>query len=208
MIEEIKMLEDDIKTSLKNNKPELVLDRLHTLTIKVIKEFCISNEINVYNEKSELYPLHSLIGMLAKHYQSTEKISEFSCIALKQSISIFEKYNDIRNNRSYAHDNNVLRGEEAIFVINTIMNLLHFIVFLETGNNIYVNFKTVDINDIYKFICINDIVTTKKIAENFNISVNDAKQMLIELWKVNGVIRPAHIACNPHDEICQWSKIR
>lgn len=30
---------------------------------------------------------------------------------LKQSISIFGKFNDIRNNKSYAYDNNLLSNE-------------------------------------------------------------------------------------------------
>lgn len=208
MVEELKVLEEDIKRSLKSDYPELVLDRLHTLTIKVIKGYCIQNDIDVYNEKEELYPLHSLTGMLVKFYSKNRQISEFSEIALKQSISIFEKFNDIRNNKSYAHDNEILKGPEAIYVVNTILNTLNFIIYLETGNNMNLNTRVVNLEDIYKYICINDMVTTKQIADNFNISIQDAKEMLMELFKVNCLISVAHLACNPDDENCQWVKRR
>lgn len=206
MAEELRVLEEDIKRSLKNEHPELVLDRLHTLTIKVIKGYCIQNNIDVYDAKKELYPLHSLIGMLVKFYSQNRRISDFSEIALKQSISIFEKFNDIRNNKSYAHDNEVLKAEEAIYVINTVLNTLNFLIYLETGNNMYINTKFVNLDDIYKFVCINDIVTTKNVADKFNLPIQDAKEMLIELFKVNGLIKVAHLNCNPDDENCQWVK--
>ena len=77
---------------------------------------------------------------------------------------------------------------------------------IETGKSQYVNINVADANDIYKYICINDIVTTREILENFNISIDEAKEILIELFKVNRAIRPAHLACNPEDENCQWSK--
>ena len=174
MNSELQLLEKDIKKSLKEQHPELVLDRLHTLSIKIIRRFCEENNIAVFNEKNELYPLHSLVGMLVKKYNQRGILNNFSETALKQSISIFEKFNDIRNNSSFAHDNEILTKEDA--------------------------------NDIYKYICINDIVTTREISENFNISIDEAKEILIELFKVNRAIRPAHLACNPEDENCQWSK--
>lgn len=206
MDSELQLLEKDIKKSLKEQHPELVLDRLHTLSVKIIRRFCEENNIAVFNEKNELYPLHSLVGMLVKKYNQRGILNNFSETALKQSISIFEKFNDIRNNSSFAHDNEILTKEDAVYVINTIVNLLNYIVYIETGKSQYVNINVADANDIYKYICINDIVTTREISENFNISIDEANEILIELFKVNRAIRPAHLACNPEDENCQWSK--
>lgn len=206
MDSELQLLEKDIKKSLKEQHPELVLDRLHTLSVKIIRRFCEENNIAVFNEKNELYPLHSLVGMLVKKYNQRVILNNFSETALKQSISIFEKFNDIRNNSSFAHDNEILTKEDAVYVINTIVNLLNYIVYIETGKSQYVNINVADANDIYKYICINDIVTTREISENFNISIDEAKEILIELFKVNRAIRPAHLAFNPEDENCQWSK--
>lgn len=206
MDSELQLLEKDIKKSLKEQHPELVLDRLHTLSVKIIRRFCEENNIAVFNEKNELYPLHGLVGMLVKKYNQRGILNNFSETALKQSISIFEKFNDIRNNSSFAHDNEILTKEDAVYVINTIVNLLNYIVYIETGKSQYVNINVADANDIYKYICINDIVTTREISENFNISIDEAKEILIELFKVNRAIRPAHLACNPEDKNCQWSK--
>lgn len=150
--------------------------------------------------------MHSLVGMLVKKYNQRGILNNFSETALKQLISIFEKFNDIRNNSSFAHDNEILTKEDAVYVINTIVNLLNYIVYIETGKSQYVNINVADANDIYKYICINDIVTTREKSENFNISIDEAKEILIELFKVNRAIRPAYLACNPEDENCQWSK--
>jgi len=40
------------------------------------------------------------------------------------SISIFEKYNDIRNNNSYTHDNDVLGKAESAYVVAIITSTL------------------------------------------------------------------------------------
>ena len=70
----------------------------------------------------------------------------------------------------------------------------------------YINTKFVNLDDFYKFVCINDIVTTKNVADKFNLPIQDAKEMLIELFKVNGLIKVAHLNCNLDDENCQWVK--
>lgn len=66
--------------------------------------------------------------MLAKKYAENKYFeSDFVVTSLKMNISIFEKYNSIRNNQSYAHDNDVLNKMEAEFVVKTIANFLCFI---------------------------------------------------------------------------------
>ena len=54
--------------------------------------------------------------------------SDFVQQALKMSISTFERYNSIRNNKSYAHDNDVLNKAEATYVVTIItatLTLIH-----------------------------------------------------------------------------------
>lgn len=44
------------------------------------------------------------------------------------SISTFEKYNHVRNQQSYAHDNEVLNNAEAMYVVSVVtatLTLLH-----------------------------------------------------------------------------------
>ncbi len=47
------------------------------------------------------------------------------------SISTFEKYNAIRNNQSFAHDNTVLNKPEAQYVIEIVSATLRLIKSVE-----------------------------------------------------------------------------
>ena len=64
----------------------------------------------------------------------------------------------------------------------------------------------IDIDKVYEFICINDIVSTEEIAKEFNYDIFSLKKQLLSLFKVRGWIRPANITCNPDDDNCQWMK--
>lgn len=82
----------------------------------------------INNEKGEALPLHSLIGSLVKYYGKDNLFkSSFSYSALKMSISLFEKFNEIRNNKSYAHDNEVLDNDEAEYVVAIIIAMLNLL---------------------------------------------------------------------------------
>ena len=123
----LQTLLDDINNALNRDKPALVLDRLHTFATKFIRQICIENNIAVTDQKDNYYPLHSLAGMLRRHYETTKAFqSEFSLIAIKNCISLFEAYNTIRNNQSYAHDNEVLDKIEAEFAVNLMVNIIKF----------------------------------------------------------------------------------
>ncbi len=122
--ETLQTLLDDINNSLARNKPTLVLDRLHTFSTKLLRQICEDNGVSVINNKGEYYPLHSLAGMLRKHYEKNSVFqSPFTTMAIQNSI---------RNNQSYAHDNPVLDTLEANFVIKTMANLIMFIDSVET----------------------------------------------------------------------------
>ena len=124
----LQTLIEDIDHNIKQNTPELILDRLHTFSCRFIREVCVVNNIVVTDNKGLYYPLHSLIGMLAKQYSTYNLFeSDFVITSLKSSISVFEKYNSIRNEHSYAHDNDVLNKVEAEFVIKMIANILCFV---------------------------------------------------------------------------------
>lgn len=132
----LQTLLDDIEHNIKQNTPELVLDRLHTFSCKFLRKVCIDNNITVTDNKGAFLPLHSLIGMLSKKYSTYDLFkSDFTTTSLKSSISIFEKYNSIRNDQSYAHDNEVLNKMEAEYVVKTIANLLCFIDNVENFRN-------------------------------------------------------------------------
>lgn len=119
---------EDIKSSIGRNKPTLVLDRLHTFSTKYLRQICIKKGIEVADPKGNFLPLHSLAGMLRKHYETNNEFqSDFTVLAIQNNIQLFDKFNSIRNNQSYAHDNEILSNVEADFAIKAMANVLVFI---------------------------------------------------------------------------------
>ena len=51
---------------------------------------------------------------------------------LKSSISIIEAFNEVRNNKSLAHDNQLLNNRESILIINNIINTIDYIESIES----------------------------------------------------------------------------
>lgn len=126
------ILSTDITLALQRNEPELVLDRLHTFTSKYMRVLCVKNGINVTAQNGDYYPLHSLAGMLKKAYQNSPYIaSEFAVEAIQNSIMLFDRFNSIRNEKSFAHDNDVLSKAEADFVVRAMANVITFIGHVE-----------------------------------------------------------------------------
>ena len=68
-----------------------------------------------------------MAGSLKKHYETYNNISDFSINAMSCFISLFDKYNNIRNNNSYAHDNEILSNAESAFVLQAVSAMLNFI---------------------------------------------------------------------------------
>ena len=110
----------------------LWLDRLHTFATEYLREICSKHEIATTNDKGQNYPLHNLSGGLQKFYRESGLVeSEFSLVALRNSIDLFSKYNDIRNDQSFAHPNEVLNKVEATYVVQIMANTLTLIEQIE-----------------------------------------------------------------------------
>jgi Abortive infection C-terminus len=121
-------LAQSIKESIGKNQPEQALDRLHTFVIKYLRELCISHGIAFDKET----PLHSLFGLYLKFLHNNRLIeSLMSERILKSSISVFDAFNDVRNNQSFAHDNPILNKNEAVLIFNDISNTLRFVESIE-----------------------------------------------------------------------------
>jgi Abortive infection C-terminus len=60
-------------------------------------------------------------------------LHEFTLRALKAFISLFDSFNDLRNNRSLAHDNVLLEPVEARLIVNTVNAMLVFLRALESA---------------------------------------------------------------------------
>jgi len=56
-----------------------------------------------------------------------EKVVQFS-------FQIMDAFNDIRNNRSYAHDNQILNYDESVLIFSNISSMVKFIQAMEAKN--------------------------------------------------------------------------
>ena len=79
------------KESIKKNEPEPALDRLHTFTIKYVRELCTKHGIKFEKDT----PLHSLFGGYVKFLVENKLIdSTMTKRILKSSISVLDAFND------------------------------------------------------------------------------------------------------------------
>lgn len=119
----------DIERTLSANKPEVAIDHLHTYFVKKLTHLlkvrgieCIENE-----------PLHSRFGKYRNSLVKEHNLHEFSDHAMKSSISLLESFNDLRNNHSLAHDNEILDPIEARYIFSSINAILVLLRALETS---------------------------------------------------------------------------
>ncbi len=118
-----------IRESIEKNEPEVALDRLHTYMVKYIRSLCDKHGISYDNNK----PLHSFYGEYVKFLRSNGFLeSEMTDRILRSSISILDAFNDVRNNKSFAHDNKLLNYQESMLIFKHISSTIGFIESIET----------------------------------------------------------------------------
>lgn len=123
------LLAKAIKESIEKNEPEFAIDRLHTFVVRYIRELCDQHSIP-YGKN---IPLHGLFGAYVKKLREENMIeSEMSERILKSSIAVLEAFNDVRNNKSFAHGNPVLNHSESVLIFNGVANLIRFIESVES----------------------------------------------------------------------------
>jgi len=122
--EDFDKLAENIKASIERNEPQIAIDRLHTFTVKYVRDLCKRHSIPV--DKSN--PLHSIYGAYVKFLRErglaptsmTERI-------LKNAISLLESFNTVRNDHSLAHDNPLLDYSEALLILRSVSALIKFV---------------------------------------------------------------------------------
>lgn len=125
---EFSVLAKSIRESIQNNEPEVALDRLHTYVVKYTKKLC--NQYGISYDRNK--PLHSLFGEYVKYLRQNGFIeSQMTERILKSSISILESFNDVRNNKSLAHDNPILNYHESVLIFNNVSSAIKFIEAIE-----------------------------------------------------------------------------
>ncbi|WP_020614731.1 abortive infection family protein [Sediminispirochaeta bajacaliforniensis] len=126
--EDFDKLSSIIKECIERNEPETGLDRLHTFTVKYIRKLCEKHKIDFDREK----PLHNHFGKYVKHIVESGKIqSKMTERILKSSISLLDAFNDVRNNKSFAHDNDLLGYSESLLIFRNVASSIKFIEYIE-----------------------------------------------------------------------------
>jgi hypothetical protein len=118
-----------IQRDIAANKLQAVMDRLHTYCMKKFAHLLQSRNASCVSDE----PLHSRAGKYVKLLENEKALHPMSVRIIKSSISIFEQFNDVRNNKSLAHDNQLLSIHEARFIFDSISSILRFIRALEAG---------------------------------------------------------------------------
>jgi hypothetical protein len=117
-----------VRESIDAGRPEEGLDRLHTFMVKYVRVVAGKRGIATPREK----PLHSVFGEYIKRLQADGVLeSEMTLRIMKSAIASLESFNAVRNDESLAHDNEVLRTHEALYIFNHIASLVRFLQVLE-----------------------------------------------------------------------------
>lgn len=117
-----------VRDSIERNEPEAGLDRLHTFVVKYFRLLCEKRGIDTPRDK----PLHSMVGEYVKALRSAGEIeSEMTVRILKSSISVMDSFNAVRNERSLAHDNEMLGPDEALLILSYVTSLVRFVQAIE-----------------------------------------------------------------------------
>jgi hypothetical protein len=112
-----------IERDIRADKPDAAIDRLHLFCIKKFRHMLNIRQIPTnLNE-----PLHSLVGKYKNALEAEGQFTEMSLTFIRYSIIVFDKFNDIRNSNSLAHDNRLLPHQEARFIFDAVSAVLRFI---------------------------------------------------------------------------------
>lgn len=113
-----------IQRDLAAKRPQAGLDRLHTYCMKRYASLIKKHGGGIVGEND---PLHSRVGKYVKAISADRNLTEMSQRIIKSSISVFEAMNDIRNDRSLAHDNpELIEQNEARFIFDSITAILRY----------------------------------------------------------------------------------
>ena len=119
----IDLLINDINEKVAKKQFELAIDRLHTFFKGYIEMLCEQTKIDI-KDKS----LDALYGELLKYIHENEIIEEgITKDILSSSKKIMKSFDYSRNNKSFAHTNDIMKQNEAEFLCMYIIDLYKFL---------------------------------------------------------------------------------
>lgn len=124
---------NEINYTIDERQPIFALVNLHTLTHNIFRKLCDSHDIQ--------YTKTEGIDSLFKKY--VQFLNQNDYIESKMSKTIFRnvgvllsQFNEIRNNKTHAHDNPILNQFESEFINKQVVNILYFIDEVDDNFNI------------------------------------------------------------------------
>jgi hypothetical protein len=127
--ETLEELISSIECDIAADKPSAALDRLHTYCSKKFGH--LLDRRNIAWTRDE--PLHSRVGKYVKAVHAERPLQEMTLQILKNAIGVFDKFNQVRNNQSLAHDNDLLHKAEARFIFDSVSAVLRFVKSVDTA---------------------------------------------------------------------------
>lgn len=119
----VDLLINDINEKVAKKQFELAIDRLHTFFKGYIEVLCHQIKIDI-KDKS----LDALYGELLKYIHENEIFKEgITKDILSSSKKIMKSFDYSRNNKSFAHTNNIMKQNEAEFLCMYIIDLYKFL---------------------------------------------------------------------------------
>lgn len=119
----IDLLINDINEKVAKKQFELAIDRLHTFFKGYIEMLCEQRKIDI-KDKS----LDALYGELLKYLHENEIFEEgITKDILSSSKKIMKSFDYSRNNKSFAHTNDIMKQKEAEFLCMYIIDLYKFL---------------------------------------------------------------------------------
>lgn len=116
-----------IRRDIDAGKHVMALDHLHTYCMKRFAFLLARRGIDCSSTEA----LHSRAGKYAKAVAAEAGHHEMSLQIVRNGFGIFEKFNDVRNNKSPAHDNVLIAPSEAQFIFEFVCAYLRFVKRLE-----------------------------------------------------------------------------
>ena len=119
----VDLLINDINEKIAKKQFELAIDRLHTFFKGYIEVLCEQIKIDI-KDKS----LDALYGELLKYIHDNEIFEEgITKDILSASKKIMKSFDYYRNNKSFAHTNDIMKQNEAEFLCMYIIDLYKFL---------------------------------------------------------------------------------
>jgi hypothetical protein len=119
----LEQLIEAINRDVAAGRHSAALDRLHTYCMKRFMH--LLDEAAVACSKEE--PLQSRVGKYVRYLTESRTLRPMTQQILKNAMGILQQFNDIRNNRSFAHDNDITEPDEARLIFDTVLSILRFV---------------------------------------------------------------------------------